>query len=66
MERRILRLPEVSKTVGLKRSAIYERVGAGLFPKPIPLLGRAVGWLSTDVENWISAQVEASREAAWH
>jgi prophage regulatory protein len=64
MQTRILRLPELMQTIGLRRSAIYARVALGQFPKPIPLAGRAVGWLSTDVENWISAQVEASRETA--
>jgi len=64
METRILRLPELMKTVGLSRSAIYEKMAECQFPKAIPLSGRAVGWLSDDVAVWIAEQVRASREAA--
>lgn len=64
METRILRLPELMQTVGLSRSAIYEKVADGHFPRPIPLSGRAVGWLSDEVSGWIAAQVKAAREAA--
>jgi len=64
MTTRFLRLPELMQTVGLSRSAIYEKVADGQFPKPIPLSGRAVGWLSDDVSEWIATQVKASREAA--
>jgi len=64
MTTRFLRLPELMQTVGLSRSTIYEKVADGQFPKPIPLSGRAVGWLSDDVSEWIATQVKASREAA--
>lgn len=40
----ILRLPDVLALTGLSRSSIYLRVSYGLFPKPISLGGRAVGW----------------------
>ena len=30
----------------------------GDFPKPIPLGGRAVGWLEEDIERWIVEKVE--------
>jgi prophage regulatory protein len=56
----ILRLKQVSEMTGLKRSSIYNRIAEGLFPKQFPLGGRAVGWLATEVEEWIS-QVAASR-----
>jgi prophage regulatory protein len=64
MTTRFLRLPEVMQTVALSRSAIYEKVALSQFPKPVPLSGRAVGWLSSEVEDWCTAQVRASREAA--
>ena len=41
-QKRFMRLPEVQRTVGLGRSAIYERVAEGSFPAPVPLGGRAV------------------------
>lgn len=61
---RILRLPQVMQTVGLSRSALYEKMAAGQFPKSFPLSGRAVGWLEEDVLAWIERQVRAASKAA--
>ena len=57
----ILRLPVVMARTGLSRSTIYAKVAAGDFPEPINLGGRAVGWLSDEVEAWLVARVEATR-----
>lgn len=58
----ILRLPKVIARTGLSRSAIYQRIAEGRFPKPISLGGRAVGWVEAEVNDWLSQQVKASRE----
>ncbi|MCU8152635.1 helix-turn-helix transcriptional regulator [Vibrio vulnificus] len=63
MSNKIIRLPEVIKVTGLSRSTIYLRMSKGDFPKSISLSERAVGWLETDVDDWIKACVIASREA---
>jgi prophage regulatory protein len=60
----ILRLPAVKARTGLSRSTIYLRVSEGRFPKPISLGGRAVGWVETEVDNWLQQQIETSRQAA--
>lgn len=53
-EPRFLRLPEVEKAVGKKRSTIYRDIAAGKFPAPYDLGGsRSVGWLSTEISDWI-------------
>ena len=57
----VLRLPEVKSQTGLSRSAIYQRIAEGLFPKQFNLGGRAVGWLSSDVDNWIKERLAESR-----
>lgn len=51
---RVLRLREVIARVGLKRSCIYGLIKNGQFPEPIRLTRAAVGWLETDISNWIS------------
>jgi prophage regulatory protein len=61
MSHKILRLPTVKQTTGLSRSTIYLRISKNEFPTPISLGGRAVGWLETDINNWLSEKVEASR-----
>jgi prophage regulatory protein len=58
---RFLTLPEVKATVGLSRSTIYQHIEDGTFPKPISLGARAVGWLQSDIENWVRHRVESGR-----
>ena len=62
MPRKILRLPVVLDRTGLSRSTVYLRVTEGRFPRPVSLGARAVGWLETEVEEWIARQIEVSRE----
>jgi prophage regulatory protein len=52
-ERRILRLPDVETKTGFKRSHIYGLMRAGQFPQALRLGIRAVGWDSTEVDQWI-------------
>lgn len=61
MANAILRLPAVKTSVGLSRSTIYQRIADGTFPNSVNLGGRAVGWLESEIENWLAQRVEASR-----
>lgn len=61
MAKTILRLPEVKTKTGLSRSTIYLRISEGLFPRPIALGGRAVGWIDHEIEHWLDQQIAASR-----
>ncbi|AHK79089.1 AlpA family transcriptional regulator [Ectothiorhodospira haloalkaliphila] len=61
MANTILRLPDVKARTGLSRSTIYLRVSQGVFPKPISLGGRAVGWVEEDVDQWLQQRIDASR-----
>lgn len=56
-----LRLPEVKKRTALSRSQIYLLESKGQFPKRISLGIRAVGWISSEVQSWIEARIEQSR-----
>jgi prophage regulatory protein len=62
MPEKILRLPNVLDRTGLSRSTVYLRVTEGRFPRPVSLGARAVGWIETEVEEWIARQIEVSRE----
>jgi len=62
MPKKILRLPIVLDRTGLSRSTVYLRVSEGKFPRPVSLGARAVGWIETEVEEWIAGQIEVSRE----
>ncbi len=57
----IHRLPQVIEIVGLRRSTIYAKVATGEFPRPVRLGRRSVGWLASDVQDWITRQIASSR-----
>ncbi len=59
-----IRLPETKKRTGLSRSSIYLRVQHGNFPAPVSLGARAVGWIESEVDQWIAARIAASRGGA--
>jgi len=58
---RILRLNEVIARTGRSRSSIYADIDREEFPKPIKLGLRAVGWLESEIDNWIQGRIEKSR-----
>lgn len=62
MTNTILRLPEVKARTGLSRSSIYLYVQKGLFPSPVSLGPRAVGWREQDVIGWIESRQTAGEE----
>jgi prophage regulatory protein len=64
MENCILRLPKVKVFSGKSRATIYREVKLGLFPAPISLGARAVGWLASDLEAWLAGRIAESRDAA--
>ena len=64
MQTTILRLPAVKNRTGLSRSSIYLRLSEEQFPKPISLGPRAVGWVESDIEDWIKDRIDQSRRAA--
>ncbi len=57
----VLRLKAAMGMTGLARSTIYARMKVGTFPKPIRLGPRAVGWLLSEIQNWLVEQVATSR-----
>jgi len=60
MSERILRFPEVRALSGLSRSTIYLRIAEGLFPKPIPLGPRMVGWRESEVAAVNAARIRGA------
>lgn len=55
---RLLRLPEVMARVGLKRSAIYQRMSEGRFPKSRSLGRKCAVWVESEVEAWVREVAE--------
>ena len=51
---RLLRLPEVERLTGLRRSAIYEQMQRGIFPRSVKVGPRAATWSEIAIQGWIS------------
>lgn len=64
MPEKFLRLCEVQRRVPYSRSTIYLKVSRGEFPQPINLGARAVGWLESDIDEWIAQRIDKGRERA--
>lgn len=60
---RLLRMPQVLERVGLKKTVVYDRIKAGTFPKPVKL-GSASAWPESEIDAWITEQIEQQRRAA--
>ncbi|MFS1522725.1 helix-turn-helix transcriptional regulator [Microbulbifer sp. 2304DJ12-6] len=56
--RRILRLPEVERLTGYKRSSIYRMAKEGQFPQQKRIGPGAVGWDSREVETWVEKKLD--------
>jgi prophage regulatory protein len=59
----ILRRRQVQDRTGLPCSTLYDRIRAGQFPAPISLGNRNVGWIESEVDDWLNAQIEKSCKA---
>ena len=57
MTHTILRLPAVKAATGLSRSTLYLRIANGVFPRPVSLGGRSVGWPAHEVAALNAARI---------
>lgn len=68
----ILRRKQVEARTGLSRSSIYARLRHNpkrpgdydpTFPKPVSIGAKAIGFIESEIEAWIAAQIQKSRKA---
>jgi len=58
----ITRRIEVLNLLKISRSCLYNKINAGLWPAPIQLSSRAVGFLSTENEKVLAAMIAGNSE----
>lgn len=58
----ILRLPEVKIRTGLSRSTIYLKIQENTFPPQINLGSHSVGWIESEIDEWLKQRIDASRK----
>lgn len=55
---KIIRLKQVIASTGLGRSTIYKYIAEGKFPVPLQLSVRCVGWLESEIQQWIQSRLD--------
>ena len=61
---RIVRNAQVRTKLDVSEAKLFDMIAKGLFPAPFQIVpgGRAVGWLESDVDQWILNQKRRSEE----
>lgn len=57
-EHQLLRLKQVEKKTGLKRSQIYLYMKNGMFPHSIKIGPSSVAWLESEIDEWINIKLD--------
>jgi len=50
---RLIRRRELEQITGKSRSAIYADMARDIFPRPVRIGKRSVGWRSSEIEAWL-------------
>jgi prophage regulatory protein len=53
-KRQLLRATELSNVLGISKSTLWRWRKSGVFPHPIPLGPRMVGWRRQDIDEWLN------------
>ncbi len=62
---RLVRMREVQKKIGISRSTVYDWINPNSprfddsFPKPVRLGVNSVGWVDTELEDWLAEKIAA-------
>ena len=55
---RIIRKAELLSIIPLSHVTIWRMEKAGKFPKRVQIGGNAVGWLASEINNWIDQKAD--------
>lgn len=61
-EARLIRFPAVQERVSMGRTAVYELIKAGKFPRPVKV-GAASAWIDVEITRWIE-ELAAKRDTS--
>lgn len=58
-EPRLIKLPEVMRITGLKKTSIYTQMKKGNFPKQVPMgVVRCAFWSNREIYKWVESPTE--------
>lgn len=59
---KVIRIARVTALTGLSRSTIYRYMDKDIFPRPIQLGERSVGWIEEEVLAWLASRIQIRDE----
>lgn len=62
----VLNVRDIQKITGMSRTTIWRHEKNGEFPKRMKLTdsGRSVGWLESDIREWLQSRKDKAAEVA--
>ena len=54
---RLIRIPEVEKIAGIRKSTIYNLMKAGGFPRCVQVTPRCVAWPESVIHQWVQDRI---------
>lgn len=61
MSQSLIRLPEVQRRTGYSKAWIYRLMAEQRFPSSIKIGSRAIAFIESEIDEWISERIESSR-----
>jgi prophage regulatory protein len=59
---KLLKLKDVLSRVPYKKSHLYAKIKAGMFPQQVHLGGRGSFWIEGEIEQWLLEHIAAERD----
>lgn len=54
---KFIKLNDVVKVTSLSKSTIYRLVAENDFPRQVPLGGKSVAWVESEIEEWMKEKI---------
>ena len=61
---RLLRLPEVERISGIRKSTVYGLMAQGKFPRCVQVTPRCVAWAESSVHKWVQDRIADAGDTA--
>lgn len=55
-------MKDITEYTGFSRQTIHKLMNQGKFPQPIRIGGNTNVWLEEELNNWLEAKIDASRQ----
>lgn len=55
-------LPSVTARTGLAKTTLYQLIKQKKFPRQVRISDKRVGWICSEVDDWINQKIDESRE----